>query len=305
MSETVSTPCPSHAGMAATDTCQRCGSFTCVLCQQQNPRLCPKCAGRYTAFLFNRGNLDIVDLLSATWSNVFKPHWIELSLAAFVAFAVPGVASYIFQIPNFILASNGIEAPAQLGMSLLLMLMAVVVQLVLQLVFQRGLIEMAHSAWNGQKPAFGALFNFKAGLKAFVAFLLAFMLPVAAWGLGGVAAVTFFAASKSTGLLVMAAGLGIATYTALIIWLLPAYLLCQPFAENPDVGILEGIRLCFERGRGFRLKIFLAGLISVPIILLGFMACGIGIFPAMGLIFAYQTGFWKALSTSGSSSLPQ
>jgi len=307
MSETVTTPCPFHAGMAAIDTCQRCGSFTCAQCKQLHPQCCPKCAQRRAAFFFNRENLQVGDLLSATWHNVFKPYWVELSLAAFLALLIPSVASYVFQIP-FLLAVGGVKeniglgvAFAMLGWTVVLGVLSTAVQFVLQACFQRGLADMAHAVWNGHRPAFGVLFNFKAGLKAGAASLLVGLLCLAP---AGVAALLIVGAlAMESGLaLALAIVLVVVGAVALLVWLLPTVLLVQPYAENPNMGIVEGIRLCFERGRGQRLNIFLVALLCALIGCAGMLALCIGIIPAMGLAFAYQAGLWKALSTPGTGS---
>jgi hypothetical protein len=301
MSEPVFPPCPSHIEMAATGACQRCGSFTCIRCRQLNPLFCPKCVERRAPFLFNRDNLHVVDLLSATWNNVFRQYWLELSLAALLLFVVPAVASYALQLPVFFLSLGGTKAAGLLASLIsLLAVLGGIVQFALQMSFQRGITEMAHAAWNGQKLAFNVLFNFKAGLKAGAAALL---VAIPLFVLIGLAAVLVAGAvaMQSSLFITLAVLLAVVAAIALAIWLLPAQLLFQPFVENPDIGIVEAIRLCFERGRGYRLKIFLVGLVSLPIFMAGFLVCGIGLFPAMGLMVAYQTGLWKALSTPGAS----
>jgi hypothetical protein len=257
-------------------------------------------------FLFNRDSLDVIDLLSATWSNVFRQYWVELSVAAFLFSIVPAIASYAVQLPSFILSFARVFSDTTveillMGITLLLTVLGVIVQFVLQVSFQRGIIEMTCAAWNGQKLAFGALFKFKAGLRAGAAWLLVHIPALVLAGLA--AALIGGAIAIQSGLfLAFAIALVVAATIVLLIWLLPTQLLFQLFAENPDVGIVEAIRLCFERGRGYRWKIFLAGLISIHIALAGLLACGIGLLPALGLIFAYQTGLWKALSTPGANS---
>jgi len=292
--------------------CQRCGSFTCLQCRQLNPQFCPKCAERRAAFFFNRDNLHIIDLLSATWNNAFKPYWVELSVAAFLTTLIPSIVSYILQIPIFFLGMGdgmmgkgaGAGAAAVTGLAVLTMGFAVVaalVQILLQMSLQRGLVEMAHAAWNGHRPAFGVLFNFKAGLKVVAASWLVGLPAVVLIAMLAILMVSVITL-KSTLILALGVFLIVSVSLALGIWLLPTVLLMQPFAENPDIGIMEGIRLCFERGRGQRLNIFLVALMSGFLILLGFFALCIGVIPAMGLAFSYQTGLWKALSTPGASS---
>jgi len=306
MSELPDSPCPFHAQMPATDICQRCGGFTCLQCQQHHPRFCSTCAGHQAPFLFNRGNLNVVDLLFAAWNQVFKKHGAELSVAAFFATLAPGVLLYgAFVLPALLgatLSGPGIlpalragnTAALGLGMFfgvLVFVFLALVVVTLVATCFQCGLAEMTHVAWNGQRPAFGALFNFKVGLKAALAgFLLSFVAMVL-WVLVSVLAAAFGSAGDF---------LRLGALMALYAWILPASLLFHAFAENPRLSAVEAIFLCMKRGQGFRLKIFLVQLLSLPLLLLGVLAFGFGLFPAMALVFAHQAGLWKALAEQAS-----
>jgi len=251
-------------------------------------------------------------LLSATWNNAFKPYWLELSVAALLMFLIPSIAGYLLRLPSIFFSPlfvNNFGSSFDIANILtsfaglfLFQFLAMVVQLFLQCTLQRGLVEMSHAAWSGQRPTFNMLFDFKTGLKTVLAALLIALPGVASAGLIA-GAITLL--SKTGSLPISALSLAfitlisIATFVALGIWLLPATLLFQPFAENPDVGVMEAVRLCFERCKGFRLQLVGLLLISMAISSLGMILCCIGIAPAMALVNTYQTGFWKALSTPG------
>ncbi|MCL2179205.1 MAG: hypothetical protein FWC28_02145 [Proteobacteria bacterium] len=317
MSEDTAPSCPNHPGEVATDICQRCGSFTCIQCKQLNPNFCPKCAQRHTAFFFNRSNLHLFDLLSATWNNTFKPYWLELSLAAFLTALLPTIVGYAFQIPSIISSgvitkAGGTSVASLLTFSffqILFFILSVAAQSLTQCTLQRGLVEMSHTAWEGQRPTFNILFNFQTGVKATLAsFLVAIPWLVLA-GLG-VATIVGVKTLEQTGaipasgfVLALVVLLFVASAIALGIWMLPATLLFQPFAEKPDISIMGAMHLCFERCKGFRLQVFCLLLISMLISLMGILACCVGIFPAMAMVFAYQTGFWKALAVPGADSV--
>lgn len=200
---------------------------------------------------------------------------------------------------------------SMMGATFFFSALAYLVQLLLQYVFQRGLLEMANTAWNGQRPAFGVLFNFKAGLKAAVAGFLVAIPGLVLMLLGGLIAfgtTAFHLFSQRApelpfmGFPIAVLGLTVCAIVAVYLWLMPLVLILPVFAAEPNIGITDAFRLCMERGHGRRLQIFLMLLVCFAITFVGLCACCIGLIPAAAFVFTYQMGFWKALSTPGISS---
>ncbi|MCL2012878.1 MAG: hypothetical protein FWG75_08850 [Cystobacterineae bacterium] len=315
--------CPSHAEMPATDACQRCGGFTCLQCKQLHPSLCPRCTSRqvvHTSFSFNRNNLQLLDLLSATWKLAFGPHWVELSTGALLASFLP-LVGFLPLVVGVILQGIMGEQPDSAALMVVIMLSLALVSYflfyLLLISSLRGLCEMAHMAWNGTKPTFRPLFNFRTGLKASVAFFSPVILFI----------VVFSAIGFIAGFVEHASGNALpplpqlplpivlvvfALLIALGIALMPFVFVLQPFAEKQETGIGAAIGQCFRHVKGFRGKTFLLLLVCWVILmfayLAGVLACGIGILlttPAgIAFIQAYQAGFWKAISTPGTGDMP-
>jgi hypothetical protein len=233
-------------------------------------------------FALNRDNVNLIDLLFATWNNAFKPYWKELSLGASWVVFWP----LLMQGVELLLSNMGVSVPY--GFSIAVGMA--------QYIFMCGFFEMTHMAWKGQKPIFNILSNTGAGLQAYFAAIvgiLPLILFFLIFAIGAVVGIEIL--DNPLVLIALLAPICI----ALLVWLLPLAFLFQPFAENPKIGVMAAIRLCFERCTGVRLKVFAMVLVSAGIGVLGLFACGIGIIPATALAFAFQTGLWKALSTPG------
>ena len=190
-------------------------------------------------------------------------------------------------------------------------------------IFWRGFLEMATAAWNAQKLDFNALFNLKAGFKAACAYFLA-TLPNTLYSCVYSYAVLYldtgmddFPSPPPAPFAVLLSLLVI----ALVLWLLPLQLGLLPFAAKPEVGIGEGIRQCWEKGKGRRWQIFkvllpcnialgCVNFFSLKLqenstamdadILLerGILVCGVILLvsPVMAFFFTFLAGYWKTFS---------
>jgi len=88
---------------------------------------------------------------------------------------------------------------------------------------------------------------------------------------------------------------GLLTFIPAIYFGLPLYLLQPELTLNEDVSPMQALRNCYTLARGERLSLFGVGLLVMALVLVGLLACCVGIFPALGLGQLLLAGLYLAL----------
>ena len=166
-----------------------------------------------------------------------------------------------------------------------------IASMLLQMWLNAGLLLFMVNVARGREPAIGQVFGggpfllrycvaailVGGGVFSIVAILA---VPVAAtYGLAG---------TDSPALPIVAVLCGILALAALIWYSIKMSLYAYLIVDR-DAGMIDSIRLSFELTKGNELLIFLVGLVSIPIGMVGFLACIVGIvftIPFTMLLFA-------------------
>ena len=288
--------CALHPDQPAVRTCTRCGSFMCSTCAEGGAQtLCPTCQqrlGMSQAFPLNRENWSF----SALWDycfELFKREWLMLSVVMLIFFGISGIAQFLSNLLPVLakaLHSEVLSAILSVGA-------AIVVQAV-QGVLGLGIMKMMFDLLQGQKLDIGRLFSqlHKVWVVLGATLLIALMVAVPFGLIGFIVVIAKVAAGMEwRSLLPLGIGLGVLALVPLIYFTLPFYLLQADIAYNDDVSPMQALRNCYAYARGERLSIFGVGLVGLLLVLVGLMACCVGMLPAMGMNYLLIAGLYLAL----------
>ncbi len=274
--------CAIHPQQMAARTCLRCGNFMCDTCSENRTLdYCPPCraivGAGVTGFPLHRDSWTFDALLNYTWT-VFKRDGLMLTLATLVVFVVSFGINMVSTLLRFGVAMSGSEA-----ISVAVTLVSFVVQIVVQGVFQLGVIKLTLDSLQGKPIEFADMFRQIGRLGPYVAqlFLIMVATGIPLTVLGGGAALIAYAASASTEIIVL---MGIITAMLAFFALLPVIL---PFAfanmeivHDANVGVIQSLKNCWTIASGQRVSIFLVYLLAIPISIAGMLMCFIGLLPA-------------------------
>jgi hypothetical protein len=286
--------CATHLDQPASQTCTRCGNFMCVLCSDGGVQtLCPSCQQRMgvgQGFPLTRANFNF----SALWDycfEIFKRDWLMLGLACLVFFGI----SMIVQLVANIIPAIGAVVESE-ALSVILTLVAVIIQSLVQGVLGLGLMRMIVDVLQGGKIDIGRIFSqlHKAGTYFVTILLLILMIGLPVGIIAGIVA----GLGAAFGQEAAAIGAGVAVLLGIVpafYFLLPLNLLQFELACNDGVTPMQAIRNCYAYARGERLSIFGVALVSGLVGLAGVLACCVGMLPAMGLGYMLVGGLYLAL----------
>lgn len=277
--------CAIHTTVVAMRTCARCGNFMCDECSENRTLdVCPPCRAivgvGILGFPLHRDTWSIESVFTYGW-NVFKRDWVLLSLAVLCTYIVSFAFSMLSTgIRVAVMAAGSTSAAVGVGFVLQL------VQIVAQGYLQLGLIKMTLDAAQNRRVDFVDLFRQGRRLPAYVAqlFLLTLFIMIPLGLAGGAAAGIAYAASARTDtIVIVAAGAATIALLAIIPILIPfMFAQCElVFAQNS--GPIQSLKDVQTIARDNRTKIFVFGLLGVPIMIGGLLLCCIGFFPAFAL----------------------
>jgi hypothetical protein len=193
------------------------------------------------------------------------------------------------------------------------MLLATLVQMVVQGVMGLGMMRVAFDVLEGGGVDIGRLFSQWTKAWRYVVtmllvvvvlvlplmllfFVLAFVGAVA----GGVSVADMLAGgeavrSKATVLPGVILGAGFVSFVPLLYFSVPLYLLQAELTFNDDVTPVQALRNCYALARGERLSIVGVLLISAVVGFVGLLACCVGLLPALALGQLLLAGLYLSL----------
>ena len=288
--------CVLHPTAAASMTCARCGNFMCVGCSVHGSQtMCPTCRERVglAAWPFQRDQ-SLDGLFDFVWKR-FTPHWLMLSLTTLVYFGcisctvIPGlVVGQLFPLRKLASPGSGVGTMAA---SILGLAFGQILQQAVTAVLTVGFYAVARDVLEGQEPRVERLFSqfSKVGTILGSSLLLA---------LGGVIAIGFLAAliyivpaafRVPAGVLVGLLGLGLVFYAV------PLVFLHAELAFNEKPTSLQVLNNVFTVGSGRRWTMILYLLLCLGMVLIGYIACCVGLFPALALSHLITGGVYLTL----------
>lgn len=213
---------------------------------------------------------EATEVVGRAW-DVVKTHWVPLVFGALIA---NGAASMPQQLGNFyrVLALRGhhdFEDPFYL----VLLIGGALVGMFVQAFFHTGLVRMYLAAGRGAAPELSAVFS---GGSRYLSMLGAMFLYNIIVGIG----MLFLLVPG----VILALGLGMYPY----------------FVVDREMGAVDALRASWEATTGHKGNLFLLGLYSFGIILLGFVACCVGFLPALAVVsVAHAIVFTCLTGTTG------
>lgn len=295
--------CAAHPDNLAGGTCTRCGNFICYV-DTEGGRFttCVSCRNRTTdaSFTMTRQQYSFSALWDYSW-NLFKTHWLILSAGVLILFVTSFVLSFVLRIVTVPLALLGGKAGAAIAIPISLVT-SILIQFVVGLVGV-GLYRMIQDVQEGRSPDIGRMFSqfSKAGQLAIASviiggsmFAVTFVVTmITGVGIAGLSSGGFGETGSSAAM--AAVPLLIGLYLAVFIAGMPFFMFMLPEIALTDVGAMEVLKNCWTIARGYRLEMFLVGLVSVPIMFAGMLACCVGFLPALSLVMILFTTMHRAL----------
>jgi hypothetical protein len=279
---------------------------------------CPSCRALTgeTPFPYKRDNFGFDRL----WSHAlerWQREWVMLSVAVLVMFGATlavGIITNIIQVVLSAVTSGSEERFGGAGLAAVVIaqLIGLVLRVVVDGVFQLGLVRIVIDVLNGGRVELGRLVSQFAKMPRYVAQLfivgMAVVIPLVA-----VYGVAFLIGAKSAGISVTdldsfkdAADAGelfsfavpFSLATLLVMPLLIYFTIPLAFMNAElvygDASPVEVIRRCYVIAEGLRFPIFGYGLMAGLVSLVGVLACCIGILPAIGLARLLMTSLYLA-----------
>lgn len=297
--------CAVHPENLAGGTCTRCGNFVCYV-DTEGGRFttCEACRGRTSdaAFPLNRQSYNFGTLWDHSW-NMFKTHWLMLSLGVLVP-AVVGFVMAMFMnvlnLPLMMLGGRGSgDAMGAMAIGSVVMTFAFILAFYVVLGgIAVGYFRMIQDTQEGRAPDIGRMFSqfSKIGrvvlglILIFVAtFVVTFIFGMV-FGLLG-AGLRHVSDTLAT---VVTVPLLIALYVGVFFVSLPFQFFLPEIALT-EVGTMDALKNCWKIADGYRWHMVLMFLVAVPIALVGMLACCVGIIPAYALIALLFTNLHRAL----------
>ena len=314
--------CPLHLERTASRTCTRCGNFMCDTCSEGGTQaMCPTCRERagmgVHAFALNRDNWSVGALLEVCW-EAFKREWLMITIGVLIVIAGSIAGSVVSQVLG---AVGGLTD--NLAITVLFLLMGYILSTVVQGLASLGFLRMLLDVLAGQRADVGRIFTqfhkvvpYLLTTLLIFALLIPFLLVVLGGGLaaaaitGGLGDVDWTALGGDNSSEEVARTLGTLGPSMVVMgvvafglfifpgmWLMLPLLLVQPAlarSENPTP--VETLRRCFAYARGERWSLVGVSLLNGAIGLAGFLACCVGIIPAIGFGQLIMAGLYLALS---------
>ncbi|HZI12748.1 MAG TPA: B-box zinc finger protein [Myxococcus sp.] len=312
--------CPLHPEQVASQTCVRCGNFMCGVCSEDGTlSLCPTCRERTgtARFPLSRDNWSVGALLDYSWTT-FQREWVMVCVGLLIVFG----ASLAGQVISTVLSSIG-QATESTAIIILTVLAGFLISTVVQGLVATGYMSMLLDVLNGQRADLGRLFTqFHKAVPYLLTMLLIFAifipiillifggsllvavatgllagLDLSREGLEGISAQELVNVFTTAGTaLIGTLSVAFVLYLVVLTWLgLPVMLVQMELAANESPTALGTLRRCFAYAKGQRLSMLGVSLLGMLIGIAGFLACCVGIIPAMGLFYLMLAGLYLSL----------
>jgi uncharacterized membrane protein len=287
--------CSAHPHEPATSTCIRCGDFLCEMCRTEGESICQSCRARIGggAFPIDRSSFEVGSVTSYAWSR-YTEQWLPL-LGASAAMVIGPYAVQALQlfVSAAIVAAGGRATP---WLAPVVALIFFIPQMLVSMAFMLGTLGVAFDVLEGRPPSFEAYFGaMKRSMAAVGQLLLCYLGALVAFApLGGLGFLIMEVFGQE-GLMVYMGLAGLVLIVPGIYVGLGLVYITFELAYDRSVGPIEAIRRSFQIVRGKRLDVFLLSLAQAAVMFLGFLACCVGVFPAMGLAFLIQAAGYLAL----------
>jgi len=313
--------CAVHVDRIATRTCARCGNFTCDECNLGGSETqCPACRAisGSDAWPFSRDAYSFDGIWTQALER-FKAEWIMLSVSVLILMAVgmvAGIFNSIFQtVARLAIGERG-GTMGIIWVTVVSTLMSQLVSMIIQGTFTMGLFRIIIDVLQGKKADVGRILTQLPKLPRYIVqtflFFVMIGLPMLLYVvlLGVVASVVtgvglsdpsnFARLFKGAGIGVLVIGF-LAALPIIYYFTLPLMFATMElvYGDSPPV---ESIRRAFVIARGHRWSIIGFGLISLLVVLVGLLACCVGIIPAVALVYMLLVGLY--LSLRNGSGLP-
>ncbi|QRK04092.1 hypothetical protein JQX13_27860 [Archangium violaceum] len=303
--------CARHGGQPASATCVRCGNFMCGECGAGGREdRCPTCRERVAdpaPFPLSRTDWRFGALWTLCW-DVFRREWLLLSLGMLLLAAVGPVFSLGVSLVSG--ALGGAAGEEGMAVAVVLVLLATPFILVIQGVMQLGVHRVSWAVLRGGTATFP---DFLGQWRKTLSYVVLGMLGSL------VALATVLYAGFMNMLIPMFMGLAVSLERAGLSWLgmllggglslvvilLSGYALFRmsfllsvammELACNDTAGPLVAFRIARVITRGQLRWFLLVCLISAPLLLLGVLMLGIGVFPALALVHLLLVGLYLTL----------
>ncbi|REJ69240.1 MAG: DUF975 family protein [Planctomycetota bacterium] len=218
--------------------------------------------------------VDIGDVLSRTW-EIYKEQWGMCIAAIMIVYVISGGVGMVTNIVT--------QVAGAIGDPVLIVLCLVVFQIVGQ-VFQLWLWLGASLAMldvaRGRKLELSRLFAggpyLLRSIGAYLLFSLATTAVLAAFV--GIPALVAFAVTQDEQVTLVATGIGVVVALIPFIYISLAMSQYQLLIVDKDAGAIESLQLSWQITKGNKLALFVLGLVAVGLILLGMLACCVGVF---------------------------
>jgi hypothetical protein len=314
--------CALHPGATAVVTCQRCGNFMCFTCSSgRTSTLCPPCReSTAPGFPFDAG----ADF-GAIWGYAQR-RWQGdlgmLSLASLIFGVITGggtaVTSVFSTLINAIIGAGGEGGVLTTVVGFVVgQVFGAVVNAVVSAVALTGLYRVLLDVLQGQRADVGRMFSQLHLVPAMVGLQLllavVFTLPlgllmagavVAAAASAGIPLADLNADTALTILPRLAAVFALVgpIIVALSIAVLPVTIFAVPELIVGQCGPVEAIARSWRLGSGQRMRLLGYGFVSGLVVMVGALACFIGLVPALPLAYLVELALFLALRKS--SGLP-
>ena len=301
--------CALHPEEWASGTCERCGNFMCGLCSESGtqPR-CPTCRERAgsSAFPLRRDTWTFGALWEYAWA-AFQKDWLNLSLAALIVAGCSGAAQFFGTLLTMV---------GQFADSIPILIVTYIVSFAVQYFVQGlvslGMLRLCFDVLDGKGVDLARIFSqiHKAGryLLAMVIIVAVFVVPLflmlgIATAIGAVAAgisLSELGAGEEVfregGLVMLTVVLGtlLVLLAPLIYFTLPLVLLQAELAFGNE-SAPGALRNCYVLARGHRVGIFGVSFVEGLVVIVGLLACCIGVLPAAALTQLLTAGLYLSL----------
>jgi hypothetical protein len=292
----------------------------CGVCSEDGTlSLCPTCRERTgtARFPLSRDNWSVGALLDYSWTT-FQREWVMVCVGLLIVFG----ASLAGQVISTVLSSIG-QATESTAVIVVMVLAGFLISTVVQGLVATGYMSMLLDVLNGQRADLGRLFTqFHKAVPYLLTMLLIFAifipiillifggsllvavatgllagLDLSREGLEGMSAQELVNVFTTAGTaLIGTLSVAFVLYLVVLTWLgLPVMLVQMELAANESPTALGTLRRCFAYAKGQRLSMLGVSLLGMLIGIAGFLACCVGIIPAMGLFYLMLAGLYLSL----------
>ncbi|MGV3624955.1 MAG: hypothetical protein ACO1OB_29310 [Archangium sp.] len=325
----ISALCAIHQGVPATVVCARCGNFMCSTCSENGTQVnCPACRALNTDTFPYNADATLSELLNNA-IEVFKRDPANILIGLVVFFGITMAGSFVAQIISTVVTNvvgatydqtNPLKDLGKFVVAIgLAQAIAMAVNLITQALALSGYYRLLMDALIGRKADVSRMFSKLKDVGQFVILQLlqALIFTVPFLLIFGVVA---FVAVRNAGFsfsnpsafrpesLVTPVNMALFAGTVLLIMVFSVVVLPVTLFSVPELLIgnctpIEAIRRSWALSDGQRLRVLGYTLVGSLLMMVGFIACCVGLFAAMPVYYLLILSLYLALRNS--STLPR